>query len=907
VEHKSSASLGGTKAIVTRKSNVWLLKNPSTNQGTSFSREQRQMLRLRGLIPYAVTTIEDQVKVAMEQNRLNPTPLARYIALAALQDRNEVLFYRTLVDNMAELMPIVYTPTVGEACQKFSHIFRSARGIWLTPDDINDIPEILRNAPFPDIRLIVVTDNERILGLGDQGCGGMGIPIGKLALYVAGAGIHPSRCLPISLDVGTNNPTLLEDPLYIGYPKRRLKGEAYFEFIEAFVQGVKEVFPRAIIQWEDFHKDRAFCLLERYAKRVPCFNDDIQGTAAVTLGAIFGGLRITKQPTSKQRIVFIGAGEACTGIARLVSSAMQREGADDTTIRRALVAFDSKGLLHEGREISEVFKREFALTREAMAYYKLDLDSSLSPVEVIRAVKPTILIGATAQAGAFTQEMIQEMVRHVERPIIMPLSNPTSKAECSPAEAVEWTDGRAIVATGSPFPDLQYGGRRHVFGQANNVFIFPGVGLGTIVSEAREVTEGMFEVAAATMAECVDPERLALNAIVPCQTQLRDVSFRIACRIVKYAKDNNLGRNIPDDKIEETVRAATWYPEYVPVRSERGAVSADGRASAGFALARRSGSSGFGFVTVQQVAHPTEQALPRERLLEKRHPFLQHAVVDDDVRRVARNEQDFQARLALRQPVRQPASIRVGHDDVGHQQVDRPGMPGEDLLRVRTVAGGQHRVSGATEQALREMAHGFVIFAHHDGLGAAGGAALVLFHADGGSAVRHRREVYSKRGTPSHFAVDGDVASGLPHDSVHGGQAQARAPVDILGREERVERAIDDRGVHAATRVTDREEHVRPRAGLGMAGRILFGQKHVPRLYGQGAAVRHGVPRVDHEVQDHLFNLAGIHADRIELRWPDHVEESVLAEKTAQHLLHVRHGVIQIEHLRLRDLPPAER
>jgi malic enzyme len=565
VAHESSDNLGGAKAIITRKSNVWLLKNPSTNQGTAFSREQRQKLRLRGLIPHRVTDIGDQVRIALEQNRLNPTPLARYIGLAALHDRNEVLFYRTLVENMEELMPIVYTPTVGEACQKFSHIFRAARGIWLTPEDIDDIPEILHNAPFPDIRLIVVTDNERILGLGDQGCGGMGIPIGKLALYVAGAGIHPSKVLPISLDVGTNNPTLLEDPLYMGYPKRRLTGDAYFQFVEAFVQAVKEAFPRAIIQWEDFHKDRAFSLLERYAKRIPCFNDDIQGTAAVTLGAIYGGLRITKQPISEQRIVFIGAGEACTGIARLVTSAMRQDGADATTIRRALIAFDSKGLLHEGREISEIFKREFALTRDIMDHYRLDPQSSLSPVEVIRAVKPTILIGATAQPGAFTQDMIQEMARHVERPIIMPLSNPNSKSECSPAEAVEWTDGRAIIATGSPFPDVEYAGRRHVFGQANNVFIFPGVGMGAIVSEAREITDGMFEVAAATMAECVSEERLALNAIVPCQDQLRDVSCRIACKVVKYAKDQNLGRNIPDEKIEEAVQAATWYPDYVPV------------------------------------------------------------------------------------------------------------------------------------------------------------------------------------------------------------------------------------------------------------------------------------------------------------------------------------------------------
>ncbi len=558
--------LGGSQVIETRKSNVWLLKNPSTNQGTAFSHEQRKVLRIRGLIPHRVTPIEDQVKAALEQNRTQATNLSRYIQLADLHDRNEVLFYRVLVENMEELMPIVYTPTVGEACQKFSHIFRAARGLWLTPDDADDIPEILQNSPYRDIRLIVVTDNERILGLGDQGCGGMGIPIGKLALYVAGAGIHPSKCLPISLDVGTNNADLLEDPLYLGYPKRRLTGDAYYSFIEKFVQAVKAAFPRAIIQWEDFAKDRAFTLLERYEKRVPCFNDDIQGTASVTLGGIFGGLRITKERIADQRIVFIGAGEACTGIARLVSSAMRNEGADEQTVRRALVAFDSKGLLHDGREISEVFKRDFALSKGTMDYYGLDPHSDLSPVEVIRAVKPTILIGATAKPGAFTQAMLEEMAKHVDRPIIMPLSNPNSKSECSPSEAVEWTDGRAIVATGSPFPDVEYEGKRYLIGQGNNVFIFPGVGMGAIVSEAREITNDMFEIASATMAQCVRPERLDASAIYPHQNELREVSFRIACAVVKYAKDHNIGRNIPDGKIEETVRAATWYPEYIPIR-----------------------------------------------------------------------------------------------------------------------------------------------------------------------------------------------------------------------------------------------------------------------------------------------------------------------------------------------------
>jgi len=565
VTNGSMDDLGGSTAIETRKAGVWLLKNPATNQGTAFSREQRDALRLRGLIPYRVTDIGDQVKIALEQNRSHSTDLGRYIGLAALQDRNEVLFYRVLVENMEELMPIVYTPTVGEACQKFSHIFRTARGLWLTPDDVDDIPQILQNSPFKDIRLIVVTDNERILGLGDQGCGGMGIPIGKLGLYVAGAGIHPSKCLPISLDLGTNNANLLEDPLYMGYRKRRLRGQEYDDYIEAFVQGVREVFPAALIQWEDFHKDRAFTLLERYEKRVPCFNDDIQGTASVVVGGIFGALRITKEPIAKQRIVFIGAGEACTGIARLIATAMKIDGATDDMIRRAMVTFDSKGLLHYGRDIQEPFKLEFALSKEIMAHYGLDPKSTLTPVEVIRAIKPTILIGATAQPGAFTEEMIREVGKHVDRPIIMPLSNPNSKSECSPAEAIEWTDGRAIVATGSPFSDVEFQGRRHIIGQGNNVFIFPGVGLGAIVSEAREVNNEMFMIASKALGEFVSPERLDAGAIYPSQNDLREVSFKIACAVVKYASDAHIGRIIPDDKIEDLVRRSMWYPEYVPV------------------------------------------------------------------------------------------------------------------------------------------------------------------------------------------------------------------------------------------------------------------------------------------------------------------------------------------------------
>jgi malic enzyme len=565
-EQRSPEDLAGPKVIDTRKAGVWLLQNPSTNQGTAFDRAQRDELRVRGMVPYRVTTLDEQATAAIGQIRAKSTPLEKYIGMASLHDRNEVLFYRVLVDHIAELMPIVYTPTVGEACQKFSQIYRSARGLWITPDDVLDIPRVLRNAPFHDIRLIVATDNERILGLGDQGVGGMGIPIGKLALYVAGAGIHPSKCLPISLDVGTDNPALLADPLYLGYPKKRLRGRDYDEFIEAFVRGVREVFPRAILQWEDFHKDRAFVLQERYRKRLPSFNDDIQGTASVALGGILAALRITKQRMAAQRVVFVGAGAACTGIARLCAIAMRADGADDATVRRALVALDSQGLLHDGRALEEQHKRELAVPRAVMLEYGLDPSVKHTPMDVIRAVKPTILVGASAQAGTFTEEMLECMARETERPIVLPLSNPTSKAECTAEQAIRWTGGRAIVATGSPFDDVEYGGKSHVIGQANNVFIFPGVGLGAAIANVTEVTTEMFHVASVTLARLVTEECLETGAIYPHQRELRSVSFEIACAIVRYASEHNLGRRIHPEDVEATVQAAVWDPRYVPVR-----------------------------------------------------------------------------------------------------------------------------------------------------------------------------------------------------------------------------------------------------------------------------------------------------------------------------------------------------
>jgi malic enzyme len=555
-----------------------LLEKPLLNKDTGFDEAERDIFGLRGLLPPRVATIDEQVCLELEHIRRKSDDLERFIGLSSLQDRNETLFYRVLIENLEEFLPIVYTPTVGRACQTFSHIMRRPRGLWITPADKDRIPDLLRNARpesssssvgVDDVRLIVATDNERILGLGDQGAGGMGIPVGKLALYTAGAGIYPAHTLPVSLDVGTDNEDLLADPAYVGFRQRRLRGAEYDDFLEAFVGAILDVCPHAVLQWEDFKQHNAIRILDRYRHRVTSFNDDIQGTGAVVLAGILAAVRAVGRPLSEQRFAFLGAGAAGTGIARTVRAAMMAEGLDAASAKRAIVTVDTKGLVFLDRDQLDDDKREFALTGAELSSYGF---AGLSPTDrldlaaVIAKVKPTILIGTSGVSGAFTEAAIREMAAHAERPVIFPLSNPTAKTEAIPADILAWTDGRALIATGSPFEPVRVNGADHVIGQANNVFIFPGLGLGAIVAEAREITDEMFLLAARTLAEMVAPDRLAVGALYPAVSDLRRVSREIAAKVVCQSRDCGVGRLYRDDEVFDAVDSAMWYPDYLPYR-----------------------------------------------------------------------------------------------------------------------------------------------------------------------------------------------------------------------------------------------------------------------------------------------------------------------------------------------------
>lgn len=543
-----------------------LLGHNMYNRGTAFTHHEREALDLTGLMPGGFSTIQDQAARAHEHVTRKTDPLEQFIGLAALERRNTILFYRVLVENFEEMMPIVYTPTVGLACQNFSHTFRQGRGIWITPEDRGCIGDILDHASWDDVRLIVVTDNERILGLGDQGAGGMWIPVGKLSLYIGGAGFHPTQVLPISLDVGTDNPELLGDDLYMGWRHRRVRGEEYDELVEEFVEEVKAKFPTALLQWEDFKKANAFRLLDRYRDELLSFNDDIQGTAAVAVAGIMAATRVSGIPLSEQRVVMLGSGAAGIGIARLLRDSFRSVGMSEEEIHGAIAMIDSGGLLSEGREVRDEFKREFVWSQELAAAHGLSSERPAGLTESIAAIKPTVLIGTSGQPGLFDEASVREMAKHVERPAIFPFSNPTSKSEATPKELIQWTEGRALIATGSPFDPVQWEDRTIEIGQGNNVYCFPGVGLGAVVAGARRVSDAMFAAAANTLAKRVSESDLASGRLYPPMSELRSISQDIAVAVYKTAIAEGQVEPADDETIWMRVAAFMWEPKYPRIR-----------------------------------------------------------------------------------------------------------------------------------------------------------------------------------------------------------------------------------------------------------------------------------------------------------------------------------------------------
>ncbi|MDE1147113.1 MAG: NAD-dependent malic enzyme [Azospirillaceae bacterium] len=529
-----------------------LLRDPRRNRGSAYTEAERQHYGLEGLLPPAVSSLEHQVaRIRAELDRVEDD-LQKYLVLSDLQSRNETLFFAVLMSDPARFMPIVYTPTVGEACQKFDHIFRAARGVYLPITAKGRLRTLLGNWPQKDVRFIVVTDGERILGLGDLGVGGMGIPIGKLALYTACAGVPPEYCLPVTLDVGTNTQSLIDDPLYLGLRQPRVRGAAYDAFIDEFVAAVQDLYPRCCIQWEDFANFNAVSILNRYRDQVCTYNDDIQGTAAVALAGIYGALRLTGTALTEQRFLFCGGGSAATGIAELISQAMVLEGLslDEARARNAL--FDVNGLMTAARDDLADFQKPFAIDHPPVGAF----------ADAVRALKPTAIIGVSTVPKLFNQEVIAAMAAINDRPIIFPFTNPTSRSECTAREAYQWSGGRAIFASGSPFPPLTVDGRSFTPGQGNNVYIFPAMGLAVYATEATRVTQEMFIIAAKAVAEQVPGENLDIGLIYPAQDRIFEASVHVAAKVAEYIFDQGLARCPRPADVAAHIAAMTYKAEY---------------------------------------------------------------------------------------------------------------------------------------------------------------------------------------------------------------------------------------------------------------------------------------------------------------------------------------------------------
>jgi len=543
-----------------------LINFPMLNKGTAFTESERTDFALHGLLPPHVGNLEVQAARRLKALHSRHTDFGRYTYLRDLQDTNETLFYALLVRNIEEMMPLVYTPTVGEGCQRFSEIWRKPRGLFLSYPNRHRIREILQHHRYDAIRAIVVSDGERILGLGDQGAGGMGIPIGKLALYTACAGIHPQQCLPVLLDVGTDNLELLEDPLYVGWRHQRVRGAEYDDFVEAFVSAVIERCPKLLLQWEDFAGMNAGRLLERYRDRLCTFNDDIQGTAAVAAGTLLAAINVTGTPLTEQRIALFGAGSAGIGIASLLLTAMKNAGLSEAEARRRFYAVDKDGLLVEGMTDIRPAQQPFVQSRFAIATWNLEHKDRVSLLDVVRNAKPTAFIGVSGQAGAFTEEVVRAMAAAVERPVIFPLSNPTSRSEAKPADLLKWTNGLALIGTGSPFAAVSWNGREVPIDQTNNSYIFPGLGLGVLSVNAQRVTDTMFMAAAKCLAE-LSPARLSRSGrLLPPVSELRSVSCSVAKAVALQAITDGVADPLDEQTVESRIRSNVWEPVYLPYR-----------------------------------------------------------------------------------------------------------------------------------------------------------------------------------------------------------------------------------------------------------------------------------------------------------------------------------------------------
>lgn len=555
-----------SKPIRTELRGAALLDNPLLNKSTAFDEEERDLLGLRGLLPPHVSTLGDQVRRTYEAYARKKDDLERHIYLRALQDRNETLFYRLVIEHLTEMMPILYTPTVGEACQTFSEIYRKPRGVFISYPDRDRIDRILENVPLPDVEVIVATDGERILGLGDQGAGGMGIPIGKLSLYTACGGVDPATTLPLLLDVGTNNQERLDDPLYIGWRNERITGDEYFDFVDRVIQAVKRKWPNVLFQFEDFAQTHAGPLLNRYRDQLCTFNDDIQGTACVAVGTLFGAANVVGRKLSEMRFAFLGAGAAGCGIASQIVQALVEEGLDEAEARRRIFMVDRYGLLHDGMANLLDFQRPLAQPVEHVKSLGLDAGQAIDLAMVADKAAPHVLLGVSGQPGLFTEEIVRTLAARHERPIVFPLSNPTSRVEATPAQVLQWSEERALVASGSPFAPVHQGGQVFPIAQCNNSYIFPGMGLGILAVGARRVSDAMFMAASRALGEQAPALKDGKGAILPPLADARAVSVRIAEAVARQAVREGLAPELGDAAISDRIAARFWTPNYRPIR-----------------------------------------------------------------------------------------------------------------------------------------------------------------------------------------------------------------------------------------------------------------------------------------------------------------------------------------------------